>query len=81
MCAMVALVIACLGSGGDPQGPRFAGDEGDGIAAFPSLSESLPAVAFEPPVVPPKRGSVFIDNHPPHAFLTTSEVFRPPRAV
>ena len=80
-CAIIALVFACLGSGGDPQRPRFIGGEGDSPMSSPALSESLPASAFAPPVVPPKRGTVFEHASTPHAFLTTAEVFRPPRAA
>jgi hypothetical protein len=82
-CAVIALVFACLGSGGDPQLPHFAGDEGDSEieVASPALSKSLPVSSLEPPAVPPRRGSVFVDSRPPHAFLTTAEVFRPPRTA
>ena len=80
-CATIALVFACLGSGGDPQAPRFVGDEGDDAVSAPALSESLPAVSLELPALPPKSGSVFVDDRPPHAFLTTAEVFRPPRSA
>jgi hypothetical protein len=78
---VIALVFACFGMGGDPQRAQFNGDEGDFQMSSPALSGSLPASMLEPPVVPPKRGSVVVDARPPHAFLTTAEVFRPPRAA
>jgi len=78
---VIALVFACFGIGGDPQRAQFNGDEGDSEMSSPALSESLPASIVEPPVAPPKRGSVVEESQPPHAFLTTAEVFRPPRAA
>jgi hypothetical protein len=80
--AIIALVFACFGIGGDPQRTNFNGDEGDTeVMSSPALSESRPVSLVEPPVVPPKRGTAFADASAPPTFLTTAEVFRPPRVA
>ena len=77
-CAVFALVLACVA--GERLTPRVFGDEGDDVASALDLSDSLLATSLVPPVVPPKRGSVFVDHRPPPSCLLTAEVFRPPRA-
>jgi hypothetical protein len=76
-CAVIALVAACLTA--DPQGPRLFGEDDDAQVSV-DLSDTLPAVPIESPLVPPNpSGSVHVDHRPPPSRLTTAEVFRPPR--
>jgi hypothetical protein len=79
-CVAVALVLACLVFG--PQGSGLSGDDGNDDAPLSlDVSTVLPAAPFEPLLVPPLSGLVFVDHRPPPSRLTTAEVFRPPRAA
>jgi len=80
-CVAAALVLGCLVV--DPQASGLSGDDGndDVPSSSPDISNALPAAPFEPLLVPPLSGLVFVDHRPPPSRLTTAEVFRPPRAA
>ncbi len=77
ICAVMAIAAACFV--GDPQGARTFGEDDDASVCV-DFSDSLPAVPYESPLLPPNdNGPVHIEHRPLPSRLTTAEVFRPPR--
>jgi hypothetical protein len=78
LVAIIAVMAIVSVFADDPEGPHARPVDGAPSLSV-DLSDMLPAVPFELPLLPPNESApLLVDNRPPPSRLATADVFRPP---